>query len=122
MAKVLGLGGVFLKAKDPEALRAWYRDVLGLQIEAWGGAVLWNEGKTFGVFTLFAADTRYVEPSTKEFMINLRVDDAEALIAQLRDKGANVLDRKEDTEDGAFRYVVDPEGTLLELWQPPATP
>lgn len=115
MAKVLGIGGVFVKAKDPTALCAWYRDMLGMEIAEWGGAQLWNEGKTYAVWTPFKADSSYFEGS---FMINLRVDDAEALAADLRAKGANVLDRGEDTDDGKFRYVVDPDGTLLELFQP----
>src|SRR5688572_5613070 len=117
MAKVIGIGGVFVKAKNPEALRAWYRDMLGMDVSEWG-AQLWNEGKTYGVWNPFAADTKYFEPSDKAFMLNLRVDDVDGLVAQLREKGAQVLDRKEDGEFGKFRYVVDPEGTLLELFQP----
>ncbi|HWU90196.1 MAG TPA: VOC family protein, partial [Kofleriaceae bacterium] len=117
MAKVVGLGGVFVKARDPQALRDWYRDLLGVAIEEWGGSQLWNEGKTYGVWATFAADTKYFDPSDKTFMINLRVDDLDGLLARLRAGGARVLDRREDTPDGKFGYVVDPEGTLLELWQ-----
>jgi catechol 2,3-dioxygenase-like lactoylglutathione lyase family enzyme len=119
MSKVLGIGGVFVKSKDPDALRAWYREMLGIEIQSWGGAQLWNEAKTYGVWTPFAAATKYFEPSTREFMVNLRVDDAEGLVAAMKAKGAQVLDRGEATDDGVFRYVVDPDGTLLELWQPP---
>jgi predicted enzyme related to lactoylglutathione lyase len=121
MAKVTGIGGVFVKARDPKALMAWYADVLGFKIDPWGGSQLENEAKTVGVWNAFAADTKYFEPSDKPFMINFRVDDLDGLLAQVREKGGQVLDRREDSaEIGKFGYVVDPEGTLLELWQPPA--
>jgi catechol 2,3-dioxygenase-like lactoylglutathione lyase family enzyme len=118
MAKVLGIGGVFVKSKDPDALRAWYRDVLGFEIHDWGGAQLWNQSKSFGLWSPFSLETDYFEPSTKEFMVNFRVDNLDGLLAMLRERGARVLDRHEETDDGKFGYVVDPEGTLLELWEP----
>ena len=120
MASVVGLGGIFVKARDPDALRAWYRDVLGLEIQVWGGAQLWNSPQTYGVWSAFAWGSTYFEPSQHTFMINLRVDDLDGMLAQLRERGAAVQDRREDTDDGKFGYVLDPEGTLLELWQPPA--
>ena len=119
MATVLGIGGVFVRSKDPDALRAWYRDLLGLEIQDWGGAQLWSTPGTYGVWSAFRADTTYFAPSEREFMVNLRVDDLEALLAKLRASGARVLDRCEDSADGKFGYVIDPDGTLLELWQPP---
>lgn len=120
MAKVIGIGGVFVKARDPVALRAWYRDMLGIEIHDWGGAQLWNDGpkRNYGVWSAFAADTKYFEPSERDIMLNLRVDDLDGLLAHLREKNARVLDRREDTDDGKFGYVMDPEGMLLELWQP----
>ena len=118
MAQVLGIGGIFVKARDPAKLRAWYRDVLGMEIQDWGGAQLWSEGRSYSVWSAFAPDTKYFAPSEREFMVNLRVDDLDGLLAKLRERGAQVLDRREDTDDGMFGYVVDPEGTLLELWQP----
>ena len=120
MAKVIGIGGVFIKAKDPKALQAWYRDVLGMDVSEWG-AQMYNEpehGRTYSVWNAFASDTKYFQPSTREFMVNLRVDDLDGLLARLRERGANVLDRGEDGDFGKFGYVVDPEGTLLELFQP----
>lgn len=129
MAKILGLGGVFFKATDADALRAWYRDVLGLEIQDWGGALLFNDpapAKTYGVFAVFEASTKYLEPSSKPFMVNLRVDDLDALLALVRERivgrAGQVLDRREESADGRFGYVVDPEGTLLELFQPPSAP
>ena len=121
MAKVTGIGGVFVKSRDPKALSAWYADVLGFTIDPWGGSQLENDAKTVGVWNAFAADTKYFEPSDKPFMINFRVDDLDGMLARVREKGGQVLDRREDSaEIGKFGYVVDPEGTLLELWQPPA--
>jgi predicted enzyme related to lactoylglutathione lyase len=119
MASVLGIGGVFVKSKDVDALREWYREMLGLAIEEWGGAQFWSTPtKTYGVWSAFRADTKYFEPSEREFMLNLRVDDLEGLLARLRARGARVLERREESADGRFGYVVDPDGTLLELWEP----
>lgn len=117
MATVLGIGGVFVRSRDPDALRAWYRDMLGLDIQDWGGAQF-PPAPGISAWSAFRADTTYFAPSEREFMINLRVDDLDALLADLRARGARVLDRREDSLDGQFGYVVDPDGTLLELWQP----
>lgn len=123
MAKVTGIGGVFFKSRDPAALGKWYRERLGLDIEPWGGAALrWHDDPRaavgYTVFTMFSADTGYFTPSDKPFMVNLRVDDLEALLASLRNAGERVLDRREEGPNGKFGYVLDPEGTLLELWEP----
>jgi catechol 2,3-dioxygenase-like lactoylglutathione lyase family enzyme len=121
MARVVGIGGYFFKSKDPDQLRAWYRDVMGLDVQSWGGVQLWNraaDGDSFAVWSPFKADTKYFDPSTKETMLNLRVDDLEGLLAQLRERGANVPDRRSEDENGKFGYVLDPEGNLLELWEP----
>ena len=120
MATVLGIGGVFVKSKDAEALRGWYREMLGLEIQEWGGAQLWSASapeRTYSVWSAFGAESMYFEPSQREFMVNLRVDDLDGLLAKLRARGARVLDRREDGADGKFGYVVDPDGTLLELWE-----
>lgn len=121
--RVHGLGGIFFKAADPAGLMAWYRDHLGLPVEAWGGALLpWKRADTGAdavtVFSPFQADTGYMAPSEKPFMLNLRVDDLAATLAGLRAEGCNVLDRYEESEQGKFGYVMDPEGVLLELWEP----
>jgi predicted enzyme related to lactoylglutathione lyase len=119
MASVLGIGGVFVKSKNADALRVWYREMLGLEIQEWGGAQLWSTpALTYSVWSAFGAETRYFEPSTREFMVNLRVDDLDGLLTKLREHGAQVLERREESPDGTFGYVVDPDGTLLELWQP----
>nr|HEX4316498.1 VOC family protein [Kofleriaceae bacterium] len=121
MAKITGIGGVFVKAAAPDQLRAFYRDILGITLDSWGGAQLWNDGpRNYGVWSVFDADTTYFAPSAKPFMLNLRVDDLDGLLAAIRARGgaSAIVDRREDTPDGKFGYVVDPEGTLIELFQP----
>ena len=124
MQRVKGIGGVFFKARDKKALGEWYRDHLGVPLEDWGGAVFrWREldpaGDAATVWSPFAADTSYFAPSTAPFMVNFRVDDLDAMLAQLRAAGAHVDDKLEESELGRFGWVVDPEGNKLELWQPP---
>lgn len=122
MARVIGVGGVFFKAGDPARLGAWYRDVLGLSIEDWGGAVLlpqpMAEHPGAGtVFSPFPADTTYFEPSTKSFMVNLAVDDLDGMVARCRDHGVEV-ETFPDNPNGRFAHLLDPEGTKIELWEP----
>lgn len=125
MKRVTGIGGIFIKAKDPEALRAWYRDHLGIAVEDWGGtAFRWNgpdntSGAGTTVWSIFAADSDYFAPSTAPFMVNYRVDDLAALLAALRAEGCTVDDKVQDYEYGKFGWVTDPEGNKIELWQPP---
>lgn len=126
--RVHGLGGVFFKAADPQRLSEWYATHLGLPTQEWGGAIFqWNRidgadaptgPRGYTVWAAFKDDTTYFQPSDKPFMINFRVDDLDATLAALRAEGCNVLDRGEDSEQGRFGYVVDPEGNLIELWQP----
>ena len=127
MQRVRGIGGVFFKARDRAALAAWYRDHLGVPVEDWGGArFVWAEHDPADACTVwnpFAADTAYFAPSQASFMFNFRVDDLDAMLAQLRAAGAEVDERIEDSEYGRFGWVMDPEGNRVELWQPPpATP
>jgi predicted enzyme related to lactoylglutathione lyase len=122
MAKVTGLGGIFFKSRDPAALGAWYARHLGLNVEEWGG-VRFNEDAQRPGYTLwspFAADTGYFGPGAQHYMINFRVDDLDALLAQLRVAGVEVDERIDQSEFGRFGWIVDPEGTRIELWQAPA--
>lgn len=123
MAKVIGLGGIFFKARDPRALADWYREHLGIEIGEWGGATFGEDASRPGytLWSPFQDDTTYFEPSDKPYMVNFRVDDLEALLAQLREAGQPVGERTEESEFGKFGWVMDPEGTRVELWQPPAT-
>jgi catechol 2,3-dioxygenase-like lactoylglutathione lyase family enzyme len=118
---VTGIGGVFIKAKDPKALVAWYRDVLGLPVEAWGGAALRYDAPKHppaAAWAAFPASSSYFAPSTSEFMINYAVDDLDALLARLQAKGVPVLKRTDDDANGRFAWILDPEGHKIELWEP----
>ncbi|RDZ26943.1 VOC family protein [Lysobacter silvisoli] len=121
--RVHGLGGVFFKARDPAALGAWYKRHLDLDVQDWGGALFhWkradNDGNACTVFAPFGQDSQYFQPSDKPYMFNLRVDDLQGTLQALREEGCTVLDRYEESEQGKFGYALDPEGGLLELWQP----
>src|SRR5262249_17417157 len=120
MERILGIGGVFFKARDPEALAAWYREHLGIPIEAgqtYGALVSSGPGEQT-VWSAFPAGTAYFGPGPAPFMVNYRVRDLDAMLAQLRSAGAAVEDRVEDHEYGRFGWVADPEGNRFELWQP----
>ena len=120
MKRVTGIGGIFFKSQDPKALGDWYRKHLGFDVDASFGGAMFQSGEP-GAYTLwspFKHDTKYIEPSAKPFMLNLRVDDLDALLPVLRAEGVQVLQRGESGEYGKFGYIVDPEGTLIELWQP----
>ena len=126
MAKVLGIGGVFFKSKDPAALVRWYRDVIGLEAQDWGGVVFRPEAMASQpgaatVFSAFAADTTYFAPSTREFMINLAVDDLDAILASCATHGVEATVMP-DEPNGRFAHILDPEGTKIELWQPKPMP
>ncbi|MCB9662944.1 MAG: VOC family protein [Alphaproteobacteria bacterium] len=126
MERVRGIGGIFFKARDPAALGAWYRDHLGVDVDpTWGGcAFTWRDHDTGSapastIWSPFKEDTTYFAPSTASFMVNFRVDDLDAMLAQLRAAGCDVDERVERSEFGAFGWVMDPEGNRVELWQPP---
>jgi predicted enzyme related to lactoylglutathione lyase len=126
MARVLGIGGVFFKSSDPRALSAWYRDVIGLELEDWGGVVFGPEAMAghpgaATVFSAFEAETTYFEPSTRDFMINLAVDDLEGILASCAAHGVDVKVLP-DEPNGRFAHLLDPEGTKIELWQPKPMP
>jgi len=125
MRRVTGIGGVFFKAKDPAAMRAWYQRHLGIDVQEWGGAVFsWadDEGRPVGgttVWTIAEAGGDFFAPSEAPFMVNYRVADLHELLSALRSEGCTVLDKVEDSEYGKFGWVIDPEGNKVELWEPP---
>ncbi len=126
MKRVTGIGGVFFKSRDPQALAAWYRRHLGIEVEDWGGCVFrWAsadnpQGGGTTTWSPFPADTGYFAPSEATFMINYRVDDLRALLAVLREEGVQVDPKVDESAYGLFGWVFDPDGNKLELWQPPA--
>lgn len=126
MERVTGIGGIFFKTKDPKALGQWYAANLGIDVQDWGGAVFrWGDaadpersGTT--AWSLFPMDTKYLNPSTAPFMVNYRVADLDAMLAQLRAAGVQVDEKVDDSEYGRFGWAMDPDGNRFELWQPPA--
>lgn len=118
---VTGIGGVFVKSKDPGALAQWYRDVLGLDVANWGGAALPFDKPGHPpkvTWMAFPETTDHMKPSTREFMINFAVDDMDAIVARLTAKGITILKRDDSNAFGRFAWIQDPDGTLIELWQP----
>ncbi len=119
---ITGLGGVFVTSKDPKALAKWYRDVLGINLESWGGAILRYDAPGHPPMALWNAmpeNSDEIVPSHREFMINFAVDDLDAFVARLEAKGVTILKREED-QTGKFASILDPDGTKIEFWQPPA--
>jgi catechol 2,3-dioxygenase-like lactoylglutathione lyase family enzyme len=118
---ITGLGGVFVTSKDPKALRAWYRDVLGIPLEAWGGASLKYDAPghpSVMVWNVFRQGGTYLAPSQREFMLDFAVDDLDAFIARLKARGVTILQRDDSDPSGHFAWILDPDGTKIELWQP----
>jgi catechol 2,3-dioxygenase-like lactoylglutathione lyase family enzyme len=120
---ITGIGGVFFKAKDPKALAAWYRDVLGMPVQAWGGAALRYDAPQHppvAAWSAFPATTKYFAPSTSDMMINYAVDDMDALLKRLHAKDVAILKQDDSDPNGRFAWILDPEGNKVELWEPKA--
>lgn len=123
MKKVTGIGGIFFKCKDPRAVREWYQKNLGLNTSQWGAVFEWYQGadstrKGFTQWSPFNENTQYFEPSTKDFMINYRVDNIEVLVEELKKNEVIVVDTIEVYEYGKFVHILDIEGNKIELWEP----
>jgi predicted enzyme related to lactoylglutathione lyase len=128
MARVTGIGGIFLKARDPKALTAWYAQHLGIQLADWGGAVfLWSDELPVGTgstaWSLFPADSPHFGPGAQTSIVNYRVDDLETLLTQLASASIPIDPDRQSHPYGHFAWITDPEGNRVELWQPlPFTP
>ncbi len=123
MKKVTGIGGIFFKCKDPKKMNEWYKTHLGFDTNDYGATFEWKEAsdstKTGSTqWSTFAENTKYFEPSTKDFMINYRVENLEALVEELKKEGVNVVDKIESYDYGKFVHIMDPEGNKIELWEP----
>ena len=114
MQKVTGIGGLFFRARNPAKLKAWYAEHLGIK-----GMPVWLQEAGFTVFEPFAADTDYF-PADRQWMMNFRVDDLDAMIAQLQAADIIVETRAEwdEPDIGRFARIHDPEGNPIELWEP----
>jgi len=123
MKRVTGIGGIFFKCKDPGKMREWYHTHLGLNTNQYGTVFEWRHAtdsskKGFSQWSPFSEKTRYFEPSTKEFMINYRVENLEVLVEELKKEGVAVLDSIETFDYGKFVHIMDIEGNKIELWEP----
>jgi predicted enzyme related to lactoylglutathione lyase len=123
MKKVTGIGGIFFKCKDPNRIKEWYKTHLGFDTNEYGVNFEWKQsadptknGST--QWSPFAETTKYFEPSTKDFMINYRVENLEALVEQLKNEGVTIVDDIESFEFGKFVHIIDVEGNKVELWEP----
>jgi len=121
--KVTGIGGIFFKCKDPKKIREWYKTNLGLNTNDYGAVFEWRQGadttkKGFTQWSPFNEKTKYFEPSTKDFMINYRVENLESLVAGLKKNGVIVVDSLETIDYGKFIHILDVEGNKVELWEP----
>lgn len=121
--KVTGIGGIFFKCKDPKQLKEWYQKHLGLNTNQYGSVFEWFQGadstkKGFTQWSPFNEKTKYFAPSTKDFMINYRVENLKVLVDELKKNGVNVLDTIETYDYGKFVHLLDLEGNKIELWEP----
>jgi predicted enzyme related to lactoylglutathione lyase len=122
MARVIGLGGVFFKSKDPEKLGEWYKKWLSVPVEHPYGASFKSDGMPAGslsVWTPFKESTEYFDPSARDYIFNLIVDDLGGALSQVTEGGAKLVGEIDESEFGRFGWFLDPEGNKVELWEPP---
>lgn len=122
MKKVTGIGGVFFKCKDPKKMKEWYKTHLGLDTNDYGATFEWRDAedstkKGTTAWNTFSENTKYFEPSSKDFMINYRVDNLEALVEELKKEGVTIVDKIESYDYGKFVHIMDMEGNKIELWE-----
>ncbi len=120
--RVIGIGGIFFKCKDPDKTREWYGKHLGLVTNDYGSTFEFRnaerpEEKNFLQWSTFKDDTEYMAPSKADFMVNYRVEDLEELVKVLKKEGVEVVDEIESYEYGKFVHIMDPEGNKIELWE-----
>ena len=120
--RVTGLGGIFFKCEEPQKLREWYQQHLGLNTDPYGATFEWRkidepEAKGQTVWGTFKKDTDYFTPSAKDFMFNFRVEDLEWLLAELKKEGIEQLGEMQVYDYGKFAHIIDPEGNKIELWE-----
>lgn len=122
LGRVTGLGGIFIKYKDPDQTKLWYAENLGIKIDEYGTSFEWRKSsdptrKGFTVWSAFSNDSEYFAPSKKDMMINFRVDNLDAIISKLEARGIYKVGAIEVTDYGRFAHILDPEGIKIELWE-----
>src|SRR6185503_1178562 len=122
MKRVTGIGGIFFKCKDPEKINEWYKTHLGVETSPYGSKFEWQHDsdpakKGYTLWSPFPEKTKYFEPSSRDFMLNYRVENLEALVEELKKEGVTVLDNIETYEYGKFVHILDVEGNKIELWE-----
>ncbi|HUI31463.1 MAG TPA: VOC family protein [Candidatus Acidoferrales bacterium] len=123
MKRVTGIGGIFFKCENPESILRWYNEHLGISPVGESAVFEWMQKEKAGeyghtVWGPFERVTKYFHPSTKDFMINYRVENLEALIERLREEGVEIVGDIEKYDYGKFGWIMDPEGNKIELWEP----
>ncbi|WP_366927230.1 VOC family protein [Flavobacterium sp.] len=119
--RVTGIGGFFFKAKDPETLKNWYAKHLGIPVDQYGWTFWWkdeNGNDCATQWSVFKEDSAYYAPSEKPFMQNLRVENLDRLLEQLKSENIAIIGQPEAHDYGKFAWILDPEGNKIELWQP----
>jgi predicted enzyme related to lactoylglutathione lyase len=122
--RVTGMGGIFFKAEDPDKLREWYQEHLGIKFEPWGGALFkWRSADGSGkpgqtIWSAFPRSTTYFKASRADWMLNYRVENLDAVLEALSREGVEIDSERENSEFGRFAWITDPEGNRIELWEP----
>jgi predicted enzyme related to lactoylglutathione lyase len=119
--RVTGIGGIFFKSENPNATKEWYKNHLGLPVNDYGCTFRGKDSDgndSATQWSPFAKDTKYFEPSEKQFMMNFRVDNLEVLLKTLKDEGVTIVGEMESHDYGKFGWILDPEGNKIELWEP----
>ncbi len=124
MKKITGIGGVFVKCKDVDVMKQWYKTYLGLDAGDYGMTFEWCDLSKLAVsgsttWNLFSKDTKHFDPSTQNFMINYTVENIEELFEELKTSGVTILDTIQSYDYGKFVHILDIEGNKIELWEPP---
>ena len=119
--RVTGLGGFFFKTTNPDKVKTWYRDHLGLNTDQYGCTFWWKDDAGNACSTQwspFKEDTQYFSPSDKQFMMNFRVENLEELLVALKKEGVTIVGEMQEYDYGKFGWIMDPEGNKIELWEP----
>ena len=121
--RITGIGGIFFKCDDPNKTKDWYSKNLGLLTDQWGASFEFRlsdepDIKGYAQWSTFPADTKYFDPAKNEFMINYRVENLEAFLEELKEKGVTVCDEIETYDYGKFVHILDGDGRKIELWEP----